>query len=47
MLETRNAKRCRKEVLLIRKFLNLDADEDVPFYDEVRTQKGDKKVSRF
>lgn len=53
VMETRNATRIRKEVLLLRKFLNLqekdgtDIDDDLAIYDEVRDMDGDKCKDRF
>eukprot|EP00354_Favella_ehrenbergii_P000144 CAMPEP_0170468132 /NCGR_PEP_ID=MMETSP0123-20130129/11429_1 /TAXON_ID=182087 /ORGANISM="Favella ehrenbergii, Strain Fehren 1" /LENGTH=275 /DNA_ID=CAMNT_0010734629 /DNA_START=6 /DNA_END=833 /DNA_ORIENTATION=+ len=47
LLESSNAKRVRKEVLLLRKFCGVDVEGEVPIYDEVRTTDGDKKVSRY
>jgi len=46
ILETRNALRIRKELLVVRKFLELE-DEVLAIYDEIRTKPGSKKENRF
>ena len=56
ILETRNATRIRKEVLLLRKFLELGGssdgvpsgmDDDLAIYDEVRYEESSKDQSRY
>ena len=46
ILETRNATRIRKELMLLRKFLGHE-DSDVPvIYDETRREDGSKSIQR-
>jgi hypothetical protein len=46
ILETRNALRIRKELLVVRKFLELE-DEVLAIYDEIRDKPGSKRENRF
>lgn len=46
ILETRNATRIRKELMLLRKFLNHDNHDDPVIYDETRTEAGEKQNQR-
>lgn len=46
ILETRNATRIRKELMLLRKFLNHDNPDDPVIYDETRTENGEKQSQR-
>ena len=47
ILETRNATKIRKELMLLRKFLGHE-DSDVPvIYDETRREDGSKSIQRY
>lgn len=41
ILETRNAKKIRKELIVVRKFLGLE-DDEMAIYDETRKEEGSK-----
>lgn len=46
VLETKNAKKIRKELLCVRKFLGIE-DDDLAIYDETRQKEGTKSENRF
>lgn len=46
ILETRSALKIRKELLVCRKFLEME-DEVLAIYDEIRDKAGNKKSNRF
>lgn len=48
ILETRNLKKIRKELICVLKFLGQDESKvDLAIYDEIRNKDGDKKDNRF
>ena len=48
ILETRNIKKIRKELICVLKFLGQDESKvDLAIYDEIRTKDGNKKENRF
>ena len=46
ILETKNAKKVRKELICVRKFLGLE-DDDLCIFDETRQKEGNKTENRF
>lgn len=46
VLETKNAKKIRKELLCVRKFLGIE-DDDLAIYDETRKKEGTKSENRY
>ena len=46
ILETKNAKKIRKELICVRKFLNLQ-DDELAIFDETRQKEGNKTENRF
>ena len=46
VLETKNAKKIRKELICVRKFLGLE-DGELAIFDETRQKEGTKEENRF
>ena len=46
ILETKNATKIRKQLILVRKFLGFE-EKELSIYDETRIKEGSKKENRY